>query len=120
MIFTFKDNEFLSGTRYKTKTSYEGDSFRYAILENQRSTFGTITANLMENQGVMSIETQSDLNWQVNEFVVLQDKTRWIINTVTKMQQEINPQVLYSFNENEDTKWVLSLILVDNLENLNG
>lgn len=120
MLFTNNDIQFLTGTKYNKKTDYEGEKFRYAILENQRKSFGTITGNLMENQGAMSIETHFDLEWKVNQFVVLQDGTRWIINSVTKMEQEVNPQVLLTFKTNEETMYVLSLIFVDNMENLGG
>ena len=120
MIFSNRDEEFLTGTRYKKKTDYAGEKFRYAILENQRSSFGTVTGNLMANQGAISIKTQNNLGWEVNQFVVLQDGTKWIINTVTKDIQSINPQVMYSFRTNEQTQYVLSLIFVDNMENLGG
>lgn len=109
---------FLSGTRYKRKIDVQGDYFQYSILENQRKSYGQIVNNLIAMQGRLTIKTNWDLDWKNKEYIVDNYGKKWQISQVVTMPQEVNSQVLAVMMRNPDTDYVLSLIEIQNMENL--
>lgn len=116
MIITNEGNQYLHGTRYKKKTDNQGEKFRYELLVYPRKSYGQIINNLIATQGRLTIKTNWDLKWQVNEYVVDNYGKRYIIQDVQIMPQEVNPQVLAVSLVNPETDFVLSLIEIENVE----
>ena len=118
MIITNEDSQFLYGTRYKKKTDVQGDRCRYELLIYPRQSYGQIINNLIATQGRLTIKTNWDLGWKVNQCFVDNYGKKYIIQEVQKMPQEVNSQVLAISLVNPDTDFVLSLIEIENVEEL--
>lgn len=117
-VFMNDPEQYLKGTRYKKKTSDEGDYFEYAILEYPRKSYGQIVNNLIAEQGRLTIRTNWGLDFKVNEFIVDNYGVKWLISNIVVMAQEVNAQVLRTSIINPQTDLVISLVKVDNLEQL--
>ena len=118
MILTSNDSQYLYGTRYKTKNAVQGDKIRYDILVYPRKSYGQIINNLIATQGRLTIKTNWNIDWEVNQYFVDNYGKKYIINDIQIMPQEINPQVLAVSLINPDTDFVLSLIEIDNARGL--
>ena len=115
MIFTNMGNQYLFGTRYKTKTDIQGDKIKYEILSYPKKSFGELINNLILTQGTLTIKTNWDIGWQPKQYFVDNYGKRYIINDIQIMPQEVNPQVLAVAMVNPDTDFVLNLTQVDNV-----
>ena len=118
MIITNEGNQYLYGIKYEKKTDGQGDKFKYEILVYPRKSYGQIINNLIAIQGRLTIKTNWDLKWKVNEYIVDNYGNKYIIQEVQKMPKEVNPQVLAVSLVNPETDYVLSLIEIDNAEGL--
>ena len=118
MILTNEGSQYLYGTRYKKKTDNEGDRCRYELLVYPRKSYGQIINNLIATQGRLTIKTNWDLGWAVNQYFVDNYGKRYIIQDIQIMPQEINSQVVAVNLFNPDTDFVLSLIEIENVEEL--
>lgn len=115
---TSQFGQFFYGTRYKKMTDTQGDHFQYEMLVAPRKSYGQIINNLIAEQGALTIKTNWDLDFKVREFVVDNGGKKWQISEIQYMPQEINPQVMAISLTNPDTDIVLSLIEVENVEEL--
>ena len=118
MILTNEGSQYLYGTRYKKKTDVQGDRCRYELLVYPRKSYGQIINNLIATQGRLTIKTNWDLDWKVNQFFVDNYGKKYIIQDIQTMPQEVNSQVLAINLVNPDTDFVLSLIEIENVEEL--
>lgn len=118
MIVTNQGGQYLYGTRYKKKTDVQGDSCKYELLVYPRKSYGQLVNNLIATQGRLTIKTNWDLDWKVNQFFVDNYKDRYLIADVQIMPQEVNAQVLSTSLINPDTDYVLSLVKIENEEEL--
>lgn len=118
MILTNQGSQYLYGTQYKKKTDVQGTRCRYELLVYPRKSYGQIVNNLIATQGRVTIKTNWDLDWEVNQFFVDNYGIKYLIADVQIMPQEVNPQVLATSLINPDTDYVLSLIQVENMEEL--
>ena len=129
MILTNENNQYLYGTRYKKKIFekwidgthrkiYQGEKFKYELLVYPRKSYGQIVNNLIATQGRLTIKTNWNLDWKVNQFIVDNYGKKYIIQEIQTMPQEVNPQVLALAITNPDTDYVLSLIEIENAEEL--
>ena len=108
--------QYFSGYYYHKKSDKQGQYFQYELLESPSRAFGTIVNNLIAEQGRMTIETNWALGFKAKEYITDHWGKRWQIASVVKMPQNVNPQVMALCIENQDTDYVLSLIEVDNVE----
>lgn len=115
---TNEGKQYYEGTYYKKKTDRQGSSFRYEWLINQKKSYGQAVNNLIATQGRYTIKTNWDMGFEVNGFIVDKNGKKYIISEIEKMEQSINPQVMFWFNSNIDTSFVLSLIEIENAEEL--
>lgn len=118
MILTNEGSQYLYGTKYNKKTDQQGYNCRYELLIYPRKSYGQIINNLIAIQGRLTIKTNWDLDWKVNQYFVDNYGKKYLISEVQKMPQEINSQVLAINLNNPDTDFVLSLIEIDNAEGL--
>ena len=118
MIITNEGSQYLYGTRYKKKTDVQGDNCKYEMLVYPRKSYGQIVNNLIATQGRVTIKTNWDLDWKVNQYFVDNYGKKYIIQEVQIMPQEVNPQVLALSLVNPDTDFVLSLVEIENVEEL--
>ena len=118
MILTNQGGQYLYGTKYEKKTDVQGEKFRYELLVYPRSSYGQIVNNLIAIQGRLTIKTNWDLEWKVNQFIVDNYGDKYLIADVQTMPQEVNAQVLATSLINPDTDYVLSLTKIDNAEEL--
>lgn len=116
MILTNEGNQYLYGTRYKKKTDVQGDKFRYELLVYPRQSYGQAINNLIAIQGRLTIKTNWNLGWKVNQYIIDNYGKKFLIQEVQKMPQEVNSQVLAVSLVNPDTDYVLSLIEIENAE----
>ena len=113
-----RDDEYFFGTRYKKKTDKQGDSFQYEILDHKRKSYGTIVNNLIAEQGRLTIKTNWNIDFKKKQYIVDNDDVRWQIAEIQIMVEETNPCVNAILKKNPDTSIVLSLVEVDNVEEL--
>ena len=118
MIFINQGNQYLYGTQYRKKTDVQGNRFRYDILSYPRKSYGQIVNNLIAIQGRLTIKTNWNLDWKVNQFIVDNYGKKYLIQDIQLLPQEVNPQVLATCLINPDTDYVLSLIEIENVEEL--
>ena len=118
MIITNEGSQYLYGTRYKKKTDVQGDNCKYEMLVYPRKSYGQIVNNLIATQGRVTIKTNWDLDWKVNQYFVDNYGKKYIIQEVQIMPQEVNPQVLALSLVNPDTDFVLSLVEIEKVEEL--
>ena len=118
MIITAENNQFYYGTKYNKKTDIQGEKFKYDILAYPRKSYGQLVNNLIAKQGRLTIKTNWDLNWKVREYIVDNYGKKYQIQEVQTMPQEVNPQVVAINLINPDTDFVLSLIEIENVEEL--
>ncbi len=117
MFRTSQYGQFFRGKYLKKKTDVEGSFFRYYELVEKRRTFGTIINNLIADQERYTIATNWDLGFKPSEYIIVNDNERYIIDEVVKMH-DMSEQTSYWLKKNQDTTYVLSLIKVDNVEEL--
>lgn len=118
MILTNQGEQYLFGTQYKKKTDVQGEKCRYELLVYPRSSYGQIVNNLIATQGRMTIKTNWDLDWEVNQYFIDNYGNKYLIADVQTMPQEVNAQVLATSLINPDTDYVLSLVKIQNAEEL--
>lgn len=118
MNLTNEGSQYLHGTRYKKKTDVQGDKCKYELLVYPRKSYGQIINNLIATQGRVTIKTNWDLDWKPNEYFVDNYGKKYLIQEVQIMPQEINPQVLAIRLRNPDTDFVISLVEIENMEEL--
>lgn len=110
--------QFFSGYYYHKRNDKQGEYFQYELLESPSRVFGTIINNLIAEQGRMTIKTNWAMGFKPKEYITDYLGRKWQIVSVVKMLQETNPQVMALCLENQDTDYVLSLVEVDNVENI--
>lgn len=120
MIYSMTDNfeQYFVGTRYKKKTDVQGDYFRYGLAEYPQSSYGQVVNNLIAEQDRMAICTNWDLDWKVRQYVIDNDGGKWQITAISKLPQEVNPQVMALVKHNPDTNFIITMIKVENVEEL--
>ena len=118
MIVTAEGSQYLYGTKYNKKTDVHCFKFKYDILSYPRKSYGQIINNLIATQGRLTIKTNYDLKWKVREFIIDNFNKKYQIQEIQTLPQEVNPQVAALFKVNPDTDFVLSLIEVENMEEL--
>lgn len=118
MILTNQGGQYLYGTKYNKKTDVQGERCRYELLVYPKSSYGQIVNNLIATQGRLTIKTNWDLGWKVNQFFVDNYGVKYLIVDVQTMPQEVNAQVLATSLVNPDTDYVLSMVKVGNVEEL--
>lgn len=117
MFRTNQAEQYFRGKYLRKKTDAEGSFFRYRELVERRRTFGTIINNLIADQERYTIATNWDLGFKPSEYIITADNERYIIDEVVKMH-DMSEQTYYWLKKNQDTTYVLSLIKVDNVEDL--
>lgn len=118
MIFRNQGFQFMDGTYYENKRAVQGTPFRFEIITDKRNSYGQIVNNLIATQGRVTIKTNYDLDFKISGCVVFKNGRKFLVSEIVEMQQEINPQTLYWFKENPNTDTVLSLIEIENVEEL--
>lgn len=111
--FTSIGSQYFYGTWYSNIHSTEGKSFQYELMDEPRKSYGFAINNLILTQGRKTIKTNWDFGWQPRQIVVDNYGTRWKIEEVMIMPQEVNPQVAH-FALNPDIDYVLSLVMITN------
>lgn len=114
---TSQTEQYFKGRYLKKKTDVEGSFFRYRELVEKRRTFGTIINNLIADQERYTIATNWDLGFKPSEYIVTASGERYIIEEVVKMH-DMSEQTAYWLRKNQDTEWVLSLVKIDNVEEI--
>lgn len=118
MIVTAEGGQYFYGTKYNKKTDVQGESFKYDILTYPRKSYGQLVNNLIAKQGRLTIKTNWDLDWKIRQFIVDNYGKKYTIQEVQTMPQEVNSQVVAVNLINPDTDFVLSLVEIENLEEL--
>lgn len=117
-VFVTNEDQYYYGTRYLKKTDTQGDMFRYSLLTEQKYVYGQVINNLIATQGTATIKSNWNLEWHRGDFVVLNDGTRWKVIEYVPYTQNVNPQTNYWFKQNLSTDFVLNMIKVDNVGEL--
>lgn len=118
MIFRNQGFQFMDGTYYENKRAVQGEPFRFEILVDKRNSYGQIVNNLIATQGRVTIKTNYNLDFKISGCVVFKNGRKFLISEIVEMEQEVNPQTLYWFKENPNTDLVISLVEIENVEEL--
>ena len=115
-MLTQQGFQYYEGQYLKKKIDKVGQYLRYELLVYPKETYGQIINNLIATQGRLTIKTNWNLGYKVNEYFVDKNGDRYIINDVVRMEQEINPQIMFFRKTNPDTDFVLSLTKIERID----